>query len=167
MPVASGQAGRAFVTPVAGTGTGVTTIHDRRFAELDTSTLYSIMQLRAVVFVVEQAVVYTDPDGRDSEDGTRHVFVDEPGGGIATYLRLLAEGDGSHRIGRVVTDQAHRGEGLAGKLIEHVHRSTPGRITLHAQVHLEAWYRSLGYERTGPDFDDEGLPHVPMERVPG
>jgi ElaA protein len=166
MPVASGQAGRAFVTPVASTVTGVTTIHDRRFAELDTSTLYSIMQLRAVVFVVEQDVVYTDPDGRDSEDGTRHVFVDEPGGGIATYLRLLAEADGSHRIGRVVTDQAHRGEGLAGKLIEHVHRSTPGRITLHAQVHLEAWYRSLGYERTGPDFDDEGLPHVPMERVP-
>lgn len=167
MPVTVGQAGRAFGAHRAGTVTGVTTIHDRRFAELDTSTLYSIMQLRAVVFVVEQDIVYADADGRDSEDGTRHVFIDGPAGGITAYLRLLTEADGSHRIGRVVTDQAHRGRGLAGKLIEHVHMSTPGRITLHAQVHLEAWYRSLGYERTGPDFDDEGLPHVPMERLPG
>jgi|TARA_B100000959_G_scaffold224942_1_gene238873 ElaA protein len=142
----------------------VRTIRDCKFSELDTSTLYSIMRLRAVVFVVEQDIVYTDPDDRDSEDGTRHVFVDGAGG-VVSYLRVLAEDDGKHRIGRVVTDQAHRSQGLARRLIDHVHGSTPGRITLHAQAHLEDWYRSLGYERTGPDFDDEGLPHVPMERT--
>ena len=146
----------------------MTTIRDHRFGDLDTPTLYSILRLRSEVFVVEQDIVYTDPDGRDVEEGTRHIFVCGPDESdrVTAYLRLLAEVDGSHRIGRVVTDPVARGTGLAGMLIGHVHDSTPGRITLHAQVHLEDWYRSLGYERTGPDFDDEGLPHVPMQRSP-
>jgi ElaA protein len=38
---------------------------------------------------------------------------------------------------------------------------------LHAQAHLERWYESFGYHRTGENFDDAGIDHVPMARQPG
>jgi ElaA protein len=45
-----------------------------------------------------------------------------------------------------------------------VHGTTPGRLVLDAQTYLEDWYLTLGYTRTGPDFDEDGIPHLPMER---
>ncbi|WP_456697239.1 GNAT family N-acetyltransferase [Aeromicrobium sp. P5_D10] len=29
---------------------------------------------------------------------------------------------------------------------------------------MEKWYESFGYARTGPDFDEAGIDHVPMTR---
>ena len=77
---------------------------------------------------------------------------------------MLVEPDGCHRIGRVVTGPAARGRGLATELLRHVHGTTPGRLVLDAQTYLEDWYLTLGYTRTGPDFDEDGIPHLPMER---
>jgi ElaA protein len=37
-------------------------------------------------------------------------------------------------------------------------------IVLHAQAYLEAWYRGLGFEPTGPVFVEDGIDHVPMRR---
>ena len=144
----------------------MTGIRDRTFAELDTATLYAVLRLRSEVFGVEQDCVYADPDGRDNEPGTRHVFIDDVAGidGPAAYLRVLVELDGCHRIGRVVTGPAARGRGLATELLRHVHGTTPGRLVLDAQTYLEDWYLTLGYTRTGPDFDEDGIPHLPMER---
>ena len=39
-------------------------IEIKTFKDLDTSTLYDILQLRSRVFVVEQNCVYQDIDGR-------------------------------------------------------------------------------------------------------
>ena len=39
-------------------------------------------------------------------------------------------------------------------------------LQLNAQAHLERWYESFGYRRTGDDFDDAGILHVPMTREP-
>ena len=36
--------------------------------------------------------------------------------------------------------------------------------TLDAQSYLEGWYRRFGYVTTGPEFLDDGIPHVPMRR---
>ena len=33
---------------------------------------------------------------------------------------------------------------------------------LDAQSHLEAWYARFGFVRTGEEFLDDGIPHVPM-----
>ena len=35
---------------------------------------------------------------------------------------------------------------------------------LDAQSYLESWYRKLGFVRTGPVFDEDGIAHVPMRR---
>lgn len=37
-------------------------------------------------------------------------------------------------------------------------------IVLNAQAHLEGWYGSFGYVRTGPNFVEAGIDHVPMAR---
>lgn len=143
-------------------------IQSRRFAELSTLELYEILRLRAEVFVVEQACVYGDVDGRDTEPGTRHLFVaraSEKGGvELIAYLRTLAEVEG-RAIGRVVTAPRHRGQGHASRLIASVLQATSGTWVLSAQCQLETWYSRFGFVRAGEDFDEDGILHLPMRRV--
>jgi ElaA protein len=35
---------------------------------------------------------------------------------------------------------------------------------LDAQTYLQEWYERFGYVVTGPEFLDDGIPHVPMRR---
>jgi len=138
-------------------------IRDQSFDEFDTLALYALLRLRVDVFVVEQECPYPELDGRDLEPTTRHVWIDEGGMPVAC-LRLLAEPDGSHRISRVATAADQRHQGLAGLLVDHVMATTPGRLVLDAQTYLEPWYVEHGFARTGDEFTDDGIPHVPMER---
>jgi ElaA protein len=127
---------------------------------LDAATLYGILRLRAQVFVVEQACPYLDPDGRDLDPGTRHCWVEHEGAVVA-YLRLLAE-PGAHRIGRVATAPEARGRGYAAALVRHAVVLAGLPVVLDAQSHLAGWYAALGFERSGPDFVADGIPHTPM-----
>ena len=138
-------------------------IRDQSFDEFDTLALYALLRLRVDVFVVEQECPYPELDGRDLEPTTRHIWIDEGGMPVAC-LRLLAEPDGSHRISRVATAADQRHQGLAGLLVDHVMATTPGRLVLDAQTYLEPWYVEHGFARTGDEFTDDGIPHVPMER---
>ena len=141
----------------------VSDIRDQSFDEFDALALYALLRLRVDVFVVEQECPYPELDGRDLEPTTRHVWIDEGGMPVAC-LRLLAEPDGSHRISRVATAADQRHQGLAGLLVDHVMATTPGRLVLDAQTYLEPWYVEHGFARTGDEFTDDGIPHVPMER---
>lgn len=135
--------------------------------ELDVRTSYLLWQLRASVFVVEQQCPYLDLDGRDLEPSTRHVWVaqDAPEGERpVAYLRVLDDGD-VFRVGRVLVAASHRGRGLAGVLMARAHELCVGRpVVLDAQSYLADFYSGLGYEVTGPEFLDDGIPHVPMHR---
>jgi ElaA protein len=136
------------------------------FAELDGLTLYRLLALRVAVFVVEQACAYPELDGRDLEPATVHLWIDGDEGEPAAYLRLLAEPDGSVRIGRVVTAPARRGEGLAAALVTAaLARTTPATAVLDAQSHLTGWYQSFGFEVAGAEYLDDGIPHTPMRLV--
>ena len=137
-------------------------LHQAAFAELDAATLYAILRLRAEVFVVEQACVYLDPDGRDLEAGARQLWVEVDGEVVATG-RVLDDGD-ARRIGRIATAPAHRGRGLAATLVRHFLDSSPGPWRLDAQAHLSDWYGRFGFEVCGPVYDDDGIDHVPMAR---
>jgi ElaA protein len=150
----------------------VTTIHSERFADLDPYTLYALLKLRVDVFVVEQSCAYPELDGRDDEPGTRHLWVTgapEPTRGRApkplAYTRLLTEPDGTMRIGRVVTAPEARGRGLARRLVEVAIDVDPNAATvLDAQSHLVKFYTRLGFTECGPEYLDDGIPHVPMRR---
>lgn len=136
-------------------------VTSRTFGELSVEELHDILALRSEVFVVEQECVYLDVDGRDTEPGTGHHWL-ERDGRISAYARTLAEPDGRTRIGRVVTHPDERGTGRARLLMEHLLTAIPGSLVLDAQTYLVRWYESLEFEVAGPEFDDDGIPHVPM-----
>jgi ElaA protein len=103
-------------------------------------------------------------DGRDMEPATRHVWVARAGEPVA-YLRILGEPDGTQRIGRVVVARSARGDGLAGRLMDEALAIVGNRpAVLDAQVPLAGFYQRYGFAATGPEFLDEGVPHVPMAR---
>lgn len=133
------------------------------FEELDPRTAYLLWQLRQDVFVVEQACPYPDLDGRDLDPGTRHLWVSAAGRPVA-YLRMLDEGN-RWRIGRVLVAEEHRGRGVADALMR-VALEVVGEApsVLDAQSYLTGWYARFGYEASGPEFVEDGIPHVPMRR---
>ena len=130
------------------------------FDGLSAATLYEILRLRVDIFVVEQNCPYPEIDGRDL--GARHYWVEDDSG-ILAYARLLEEGD-RRKIGRVVTRHDARGRGLARDLLRRILAGSEGPWVLDAQAHLEPWYGALGFTATGPQFIEDGIPHVPMRR---
>ncbi len=133
------------------------------FDALDPVTAYAVWRLRQDVFVVEQDCPYPDLDGRDPEPGTVHVLLHEDETLIG-YARVLDDGT-EWRIGRVVLARAGRGRGLADELMRCALLSCPGRdVVLDAQVPLAAWYASHGFVADGPEFLEDGIPHLPMRR---
>jgi ElaA protein len=131
------------------------------FDDLDARTAYEVWRLRQDVFVVEQSCPYPDLDGRDLEVGTRHVVMKD-GDGLAGYARVLDDGE-EWRIGRVVLAPAARGRGLADQLIDKALEVSADRpVVMDAQTPLRAWYERFGFEVVGPEFLDDGIPHLPM-----
>lgn len=137
------------------------------FSRLDARTLYALLRLRVDVFVVEQRCAYRELDDRDLEPGTRHLWIEQPAGTVAAYLRTLTEPSGAMRIGRVVTARPARGAGLADRLMRHAVANAGDRpIVLDAQVTVRAWYERLGFVVDGVEYLEEGIAHVPMRRTP-
>lgn len=164
-------------------GTRIGSVQVASFAELDAATLYALLRLRVDVFVVEQRCPYPELDGRDTEPDTRHLWLtrDEPGtshlgghggqpdgppdGRPTGYLRLLAEPGGAARIGRVAVAPHARGTGVAGRLLVAALAMTGDReCVLDAQNHLVNFYGRFGFSPAGPEYLEDGIPHVPMRR---
>ena len=131
--------------------------------ELPATALYGILRLRSEVFVVEQSCVYLDPDGRDLEPSTRHLWIeDEPSGAVVAALRVLDDADGATSIGRVVTAKTHRSQGLAGQLVRRALQCARPPVRINAQSHLVDWYAGFGFAVDGDEFLEDGIPHTPM-----
>lgn len=142
------------------------TLHVAPFADLDARTLHDLIRLRIDVFVVEQKCPYPELDGRDVEPGTRHLWLERDGRPVA-YLRILADPGGVERIGRVVVAADARGDGHAGRLMTEALAVVGERVSvLEAQAHLAGFYARYGYSPTGPEYLEDGIPHLPMRRTP-
>ncbi len=134
------------------------------FEQLDPRTAYAVWRLRQQVFVIEQDCPYPDLDGRDLEPDTRHVVL-EDGDEVLGYARVLDDRD-VWRIGRVALGPAARGRGLADVLMTTALQVCCGRdVVLDAQSPLADWYAGFGFEVTGPEFVEDGIPHLPMSRA--
>ena len=136
-------------------------VHSSNFEELSLERLYEILRLRVEVFVVEQQCAYSEIDALDSE--ALHLWIDDHDG-LASYVRIIEELD-CLRIGRVVTRRDARSSGLSQRLINHVLSTTNGPWVLSAQAYLSDWYTQLGFVPSGSEFDEDGIPHIPMRRA--
>jgi len=80
------------------------------------------------------------------------------------YLRILSDPD-EMRIGRVVTAQARRGQGVSGRLVEAaLELIGDGPAVLDAQTYVMDFYARFGFRPTGPGIPGRRDPAHPMRR---
>ena len=140
----------------------------KRFNELSTLELYSLLQLRSEVFVLEQNCVYQDVDGKD--DNAIHVLgiLDNE---LASYSRIFDKGIYFEEasIGRVVVSPKLRDKKLGHDLMqvsiaavkEHFKEHN---ITISAQEYLKKFYESHGFVQTSEMYLEDDIPHIQMKK---
>ena len=138
------------------------------FAALEPLTAYGLWQLRQDVFVLEQESLFRDLDGLDLLPDTRHVVLEDEHRVVLGCARVVLDaGDGRSewRIGRVALHPTVRGQGWGDRLMEAALQVCPDKdVVLDGQGPLVSWYAGFGFEVTGPEFLDAGIPHTPMRR---
>ena len=146
----------------------VTTLNARSPRKLSLVDAYPILRLRVDVFVVEQDCAYPELDGRDLEPETVWLWATDDTGAVIATLRVLTDPDGRARIGRVATAPTARSSGVASELLRRALDSIRPEceIVLDAQSYLQPWYERFGFAATGPEFLEDGIPHVPMSLAP-
>jgi ElaA protein len=136
------------------------------FDQFTPHELYAVMRLRNEVFVVEQDCVYQDADNKDLS--CHHLlFWDESA--LVAYARLLPKGLSYEQmsIGRVVSSPAYRGTGAGKLLIDEAIKVCKelfgeGPIRIGAQLYLEKFYSSFGFEQTSDVYLEDGIEHIEM-----
>ncbi len=123
----------------------------------------AVLDIRARVFIEEQGVSETDErDGRD--DDAIHLIAFDCGAPVGT-ARLLIKGD-TGRIGRVAVLADKRGRGLGKDImrwaLDELRRQGVAQANLGSQAHAVGFYEDLGFEATGPEYFDAGIPHREM-----
>lgn len=141
------------------------------FSDLAVDQLYALLRLRAEVFVVEQRCAYLDLDNKDSE--ALHLLGME-NNQLAAYLRLFPPRKKDHVVvfGRVATATTARSKGYGKKLMEtmlaYCHEHFPqSPIQGAAQAYLQTFYESFGFKTIGPQYEEDGIPHIDMQKNPG
>ena len=126
--------------------------------------------LRREVFEVEQNV--PRPLDRDTHDhNANHVVaIDQDGNCIGTG-RLVRVDARTCQIGRMAVAPAFRRYGVGKRVIDALERmavlrgigeNCPAPPRSLPSVHF---FQALGYERSGAEFLDSGVPHVTMRKV--
>jgi ElaA protein len=138
----------------------------KKFDGLSSAEIYSIMQLRNEVFVVEQNCVYQDADDKDQSSMHLCGWDSEK---LVAYARIIPQGISytEASIGRVVTSPAYRNRGAGRQLMkESISRCfgvfNCSEIRIGAQVYLTVFYQSLGFVQCSSQYLEDGIPHIEM-----
>lgn len=141
-------------------------IKTKTFKELTIQELYSILQLRSEVFVVEQDCVYQDIDGKDQK--AIHVL-GYKNKNLVAYTRCFKTGDYFNKasIGRVVVAKKERkynyGYDIMNASTEAIKNYfNESTIKLSAQTYLKQFYNNLGFKEIGEEYLEDGIPHIAM-----
>ncbi|MBS1749359.1 MAG: GNAT family N-acetyltransferase [Bacteroidetes bacterium] len=136
------------------------------FQELTVDQLYTIIQLRISVFVVEQQCNFQDADDKD-----RHAWhlCCWDGDNLAAYTRILPPGISYKEasIGRVLTAKNVRGKKIGTELmqrsIEEVYRLFgKTAIQIGAQLYLQKFYETFGFKKNSDVYLEDNIPHIKM-----
>ena len=130
--------------------------------------LEQALAIRLAVFVAEQGVSRAlEIDGRDDE--AQHLLALQGEVPVGT-LRLRWVEDGRvAKIERVAVLPPARGAKVGRRLVAAAlalaRAGGAERATLHAQTTVQQFYAGLGFVAYGPEFIEDGIPHVAM-RLP-
>ena len=138
----------------------------KTFNELSPQDIYSILQLRSEVFVVEQNCVYQDIDDKDQY--ALHLLLKKDDYLIG-YSRIFKAGDyfKEASIGRVLVKKKDRNNRHGFLLMElsikaikdHFKENT---VKISAQTYLKKFYNELGFDPVGEEYLEDGIPHIAM-----
>ncbi|MEO6584581.1 MAG: GNAT family N-acetyltransferase [Ferruginibacter sp.] len=138
----------------------------KTFGELSAIELYKILKIRSEVFVVEQNCVYLDADGKDQLAFHLTGWLQSE---AVAYVRILPPGLAYDEaaIGRVLTSKNQRRYGTGRVLMEKaidftLKQFNTGAIRIGAQVYLEKFYTSLGFNKASDEYLEDGIPHIEM-----
>jgi ElaA protein len=139
----------------------------KKFDDLTPHELYAILQLRNIVFAVEQNCVYPDMDDKDQHSFHLMCWQEKK---LIAYTRLVPRGIAYSEIpsiGRVVTAPSVRGSGIGRQLMQRsidkiyeLSGNTP--IKIGAQLYLKKFYESLGFIQSGEIYLEDGIEHIEM-----
>jgi ElaA protein len=139
----------------------------KRFEALSAQELYSLLQLRSEVFVVEQNCVYQDIDSKDQK--AIHLY-GEQDQKIVAYARLFKPNDyfENASIGRVIVKQDYRDLKLGHQLMQEAIKAIndsfgESQITISAQLYLKKFYESHGFFQTSEMYLEDDIPHIEMK----
>lgn len=144
--------------------------HVTVFSEFQPHELYQVLQLRSEVFVVEQTCIYQDMDGKDLK--ALHVLGKQHED-LLSYARILTEdqAQGEIAVGRVIVAPSLRGTGEGHRLMAYClsyvaeHFANPS-VRISAQAHLVTFYEIHGFQSTGKNYLEDGIPHCEMLYTP-
>jgi len=137
-----------------------------RIENLSALELFTIIKARESVFVVEQQCPYQETDDMDLYSWHLAASINNQ---LAAYVRVVDPGIKYEQpsIGRVMTISEFRnlkiGRSLMNEAIRFTEEQYPQMgIKIGAQVYLQKFYESLGFEAVSEPYDEDGIPHIDM-----
>jgi len=137
-----------------------------RLESLTALELFNIIKARESVFVVEQQCPYQETDDMDLLSWHLIASIDKE---LVAYVRVVDPKVKYEQpsIGRVLTLEKFRnlkiGRSLMNEAIRFTEEQFPNMgIKIGAQVYLQKFYESLGFNVVDKPYDEDGIPHVDM-----
>ncbi|MCP8618127.1 GNAT family N-acetyltransferase [Salirhabdus salicampi] len=138
----------------------------KSFQQLSNNELYAILKERVDVFVVEQECPYPEIDNVDQD--AIHYYL-QIGERIAAYCRLIPSGTKFEEasVGRVIVNRDFRGNGYARTMLKNaililLKDWGETSIKIQAQLYLEEFYQSVGFQTVSEPYMYDGILHIDM-----
>lgn len=122
--------------------------------------------IRQQVFMEEQG--FCDEFDNTDEKAFHLVLFDESGEPAGTCRVFAGEEADTYILGRLAVLKEYRGRKAGAKLVREAEKFAAAKggkkMILHAQCRIRSFYEKLGFSAYGEIDDDEGCPHVWMEK---
>ena len=128
--------------------------------------MLDIFEIRRQVFVIEQGV-NPEEEYDEFEDSCTHFLAKYTG--IAAGTCRIRQTQNGIKLERFAVLKAYREKGIGAALVEKCLEKISAvdtLIYLHAQLHAVPFYKKLGFETIGPQFEEAGIQHFKMHYKP-
>lgn len=105
----------------------------------------------------------------EAERSQLHFGLFDPAGKLAGSVIAVPLEAGKARLRQMAVAPDFSGHGHGARILQNLETELLRRgfchIVLHARSAVTGFYEKSGYSITGPEFEEVGIPHRPMEKV--